>query len=230
MTTVVISSENARGCGYRKPSKNGVGIYLVGPKLSAPCGKLPIELVKCPCCSGGIKPTRGWTWIQPRALFESAPCSVDRRLLVRAEPCSLCPLGGALPSGQHGLLWIGGAFYETPEAFTSEAATMGVSRKLGALPKGFELGTTWVYLAHRKAILRDEVDPAKPADTHQVGYPGVFSAFKPTGVDLVIDDEHAVPERAERLAEQVGSGARIVKVIKADEQRQASLFDRMTAP
>lgn len=230
MTTVVISSESARGCGYRKPSKNGVGIYLVGPKLSAPCGKLPIELTKCPCCSGGIKPTRGWTWIQPRALFTNRLCTADAENFNgtgRNINCLGCPLGGALPEGQHGLLWIGGSFYETPLSFTSEAATMGVSRKLGALPKGFELGTTVVYLAHRKAIIKDEIDPERPADTRKVGYPGVFSAFKPTGVDLVVDDENAVPERAERLVEQVGAGARIVKVVRADEQRQASLFDRM---
>ena len=91
---------------------------------------------------------------------------------------------------------------------------MGVSRKVGALPRGFELGTTVVYLAHRFAV------PAPMPGEEAT--PGVFSAFRPTGVDLVIEAGEAVPERAVRLAEQIGEGARIVQVIP-DEAVQASL-------
>lgn len=69
---VTISTEQARGCGYRKPAKDGVGIYLVGDGLGAPCGLLPVPLGVCPCCGGGIKQTRGWTWITPQSLFTDA--------------------------------------------------------------------------------------------------------------------------------------------------------------
>jgi hypothetical protein len=244
MSNVVVSVESARGCGYRKPGKSGVGIYLIAEGLSSPCGRLPLPLEICPCCSGGIKPTRGWTWITPRLLFGS-PQAMDAlagtarrcelagmRLVGGPKPgalsviksgdhpdeCASCPVGGALPDGKHGLLWVGGAFYKTPADFTTEARRMGVSRKLSALPRGFKLGETWVYLAHREAL-------GLPDSEQRIA--GIFSAFKPTGVDLVIEIDPSaacnVPERAEKLAEEIGDGARIVKVVR-DTDQQAGLF------
>lgn len=68
---IEVKIEAARGCGYRKKG----GIYLVAPKPNAPCGRLPIPLDVCPCCHGGIKPTRAWTWVQPKPLFAAKPCS-----------------------------------------------------------------------------------------------------------------------------------------------------------
>ena len=52
-----MSVEARRGCGYRKVG----GLYLVGPKLEAGCGRLPLVHV-CPVCQSGIKQTRGWVW------------------------------------------------------------------------------------------------------------------------------------------------------------------------
>jgi len=217
MATVVTLTETARGCGYRKPSKSGVGIYLTGPASGAPCGRLPFPLHVCPTCSAGIKPGRGWTWIEPSALFHldspwrngAAKCAADPRI------CEQCPLGGRALTGKHGLLWVGEGFYRSPRIFMAEAAKRGISRKLGALPKGFKLGETWVFLAHRKTVV-DE--PYKFS-------PGVFTAFKPSGVDLVIADEHNVPERAVKLAEELGSAARIVKVVR-DVDTQRDLFEQ----
>lgn len=229
---IVHQTEARRGCGYRKPSKNGLGIYLIGDALSEPCGRLPFPLTVCPCCSAGIKPSRGWTWIVPEQLFgaPAAPCWLARKdsaggpkpprlhSLTKAS-CGLCPLGGGLPTGRHGLLWVGEAYYPTPHAFTAEAARLGVSRKLAAVPQGFELGTTRVYLAHRHAVVRQTEDGP-------VGAPGVFQIFKPTGIDIVIDPQaDEAPERAVKLAERLGQGARIIQVVR-DEDTQTELFDQ----
>ena len=53
--------EAKRGCGYRKEG----GLYLVGGGLSAPCDRMPYPLDRCKTCGGGIKFTRGHTWLQP---------------------------------------------------------------------------------------------------------------------------------------------------------------------
>jgi hypothetical protein len=216
MATVHISEEEARGCGYRKPAKGGVGIYLVGPNEGTPCGRLPYPLHACPVCSEGIKPSRSWTWIEPSKLIKADSCEVRC-------PCRVCPLCLAVPEGRHGLLWIGEGFYKDPEDFMREARRMGVSRKLPAVPKGFKLGETIVYLAHRYAapVHAGEEDASK-------GNPGIFTVFKPTGIDLVIADENDVPERATKLAEQIGEGARIVKVVRKGEQ--TDLFGQPTGP
>jgi len=218
--TVVISTESARGCGFRKPDKTGVGIYLVAPGMGHPCARLPLALHACPTCSGGIKPSRSWTWIEPRKLFADAPaCPLEPKGRQLHVECRVCFAGHAMPAGRHGLLWIGEGFYKQPADFLAEAQRMGVSRKVSALPKGFKLGETIVYLAHRFAVptkmtelQRALIAGAVPAPE---ATPGVFAIFKPAGVDLVIDDENNVPERAEKLAEQVGQGARIVKVVRA---------------
>jgi hypothetical protein len=122
-----------------------------------------------------------------------------------AAGCVRCPIGNP-PAGMHGLLWIGEKFYATPDEFVRESGKQGVSRKIKAVPKGFKLGETWVLLAHRKAV-------RNPA-TGEREFPGIFTMFKPRGVDLVIADENDVPEKAERLAEKIGDGARIVKVVR----------------
>ena len=215
--TVILSTEAARGCGYRKPSKNGVGIYLVGPAVGRGCERLPKPLHVCPTCSAGFKPSRGWTWIDPNGLFPplSAACAAGER------SCNMCPVGLGRLVGKHGLLWIGEQHYRSPHLFMYEARKRGISRKLGTLPLGFELGKTWVFLAHRKVIPHS----SEPGEF----LPGVFTVFKPTGVDLVIADETAVPERATRLADEIGEGARIIKVVR-DIDTQQTLFSEAEAP
>jgi len=68
-----------------------------------------------------------------------------------------------------------------------------------------------VYLAHRE-IYRGLVDG-------QALYTrGIFEAFMPTGVDLVIADAANIPDKAHRLADKIGPTARIVVVKRHRDQ------------
>jgi hypothetical protein len=138
------SYEGKRGCGYRQPG----GKYLVSGGTLAPCDRLPVELELCPTCHAGIKVSRSWTWIDADAVLAETPCEK------REQSCAFCflcsPKDGRI--GKAGLLWIGEKFYPTPGDWLREAATMGVSRRIPAVPHGFKLGETIILVAHRKAI------------------------------------------------------------------------------
>ena len=170
------SVEGPRGCGYRKPG----GLYLVSGNLSEPCPRLPFETEVCPTCGEGIKPARGYTWVDGGKLVPPTVHGTDEHDLV----CPLSPARnetggyetvvrygeGSPPShvavhdvpgheqyvsrlGERcGLIWIGEQHYKTPQEFMREAAKMGVSRRITAVPRDFEIGETWVLLGHRKAV------------------------------------------------------------------------------
>jgi hypothetical protein len=216
--------EEERGCGFRCPDKTGVGIYLVAPELNRPCGRLPFPLNACPCCGGGIKPSRSWTWIEPsKLLMDDGPdCKHhDDHPEVVPPPCWGCYMDPeSLPLGRHGLLWVGGSHYRTPEHFTREAAKMGISRKLPAVPKDFMMGVTVVYLGHRTAVPPTFIE--RPEDGRLIkgdAGPGIFCVFRPTGVDLVVEsaDPADLPDRAKKLKDQLGKDARLVKVVRKDD-------------
>ena len=198
MATINSSAEHARGCGYRKPG----GLYLVAGALSRPCGKLPIPLTVCPCCGSGIKPARGWTWIESK-LVKDAPCS-----LVDCVGCY--PFDGKVEI--FGLIWIGTKFYPTAQSFSKEAAAMGVSRRIKSIPREFKLGETWVLLAHRYAI------PAKSKDESDI--PGIFTAFKPTRIEYVIREDDS-DEKLESLEKR---GITLVNVFPIHEQKEIKTF------
>lgn len=208
--SVQISVESARGCGYRKQG----GLYLVAGKLTEPCPRLPLPVTSCPHCGQGIKPARGYTWVVPATLF---PASVHGS----EAHNDTCPLGinPALPSvasaffhrtgDRAGLIWVGEAFYATPGAFLEEASRMGVSRRIVAVPRGFKVGETWVYLGHRKAIEQrpelGQIDPPEPL-------PGIITLFKPTAIEYVLrDGEEDDAELLDSLAER---GITPIKVVR----------------
>jgi hypothetical protein len=119
--------EEKRGCGYRKVG----GLYLICFGAGRHCGKMPVKCEVCPTCNAGIKPTRGWTWIDPVPHFAERACDSGN--------CRACPLGSdnLTDLGPVGLIWIGEQFYPTPQAFVAEAGRMGISRRIPAIPKGF---------------------------------------------------------------------------------------------
>lgn len=82
-----------------------------------------------------------------------------------------------------GLLWIGSRFYRTPEDYLSEATSMGVSKRIKAVPRGFEIGKTWILLAHLKgAWIEDE--ESKAGGLKEA--PGIFSVFQPKRVEVIV--------------------------------------------
>ena len=191
--------ETMRGCGYRKVG----GLYLVAGDLVAPCDRLPIELTVCRCCGAGIKQAKGWTWIQPfKILGDHGVDNVEentRTLCTCGPDCPVC--WPSLRFGEHrraGLIWIGAEHYATPNEFMAEGLEQGISRRISAIPREFEIGKTWVFLAHPKAIqkrLEDHPDPEVrdqliadsvfgPADLYDV--PGIFSAFKPVRIERIV--------------------------------------------
>jgi hypothetical protein len=239
--------EAKRGCGYRKEG----GLYLVGGGLSAPCDRMPYRLDRCRTCGGGVKFTRGHTWLEPDFFPTHEHCHDP-------GPCPVCGYVGAdkdgwVPDdfGPHLLLWIGRGHY-SPDAFLKESRELGVSRRIAALPKGLVLGETWVLLAHL-----DAVPPAEPTvcarcsvaeHLHKTGEagqialngrvdtipiceqfqapkptPGIFCAFVPRAVELILKESDATPERREKEAKR---GITVVAVPDDDRDHQGSVWDK----
>jgi hypothetical protein len=76
------------------------------------------------------------------------------------------------PVGKCGLLWIGEQYYPTPQAWMEEANRLGVSRRIAAIPRGFIVGKSWVFVAHPQVLGKDQ--------------PGVFHVIKPTRIELIV--------------------------------------------
>jgi hypothetical protein len=135
------------------------------------------------------------------------------------ERCWIC--NPELLGSRAGLIWIGEQHYDNPGIFMREAARMGISRKIGAIPNGFEIGHHAIFLAHRKCI---QVTGPEGRREWQAG---VFMAFRPTHVDLVIHDENKVPDKAIEIAKRLGEDkVRLVKVIPdKDDGEEGSWSD-----
>ncbi len=105
--------------------------------------------------------------------------------------------------GKSGLIWVGEKFYRFPEAFISEANRINISRRIKAVPQGFILGETWVFLAHKKAIFNRE-------DGKVTYKPGIFRAYRPTGIEYIVKGD----EPDEALVKMIKRGVTLVKVEK----------------
>ncbi len=228
------SVENRRGCGYRSPG----GLYLMGGYPVEPCHRLPFELSVCPACGQGIKPARGWTWIDGVELFAPGceqvisehDAKTDLRvgvsthciICVVCAPSQLVPQKEFKPNeeppehfGMSGLIWIGEKFYPTPETFIDEATAMGVSRRIKVVPNGFVLGETWVFFAHRFTV-EDEDNPAV-----EKRHPGIFRAFMPTSIEYIIKGD----ETEKELEDMEKRGISLVKVVHKDINMDLPLED-----
>src|SRR5262245_48387771 len=188
--------ERRRGCGYRKIG----GTYLVSEGITVQCDRLPIQLDVCPTCSSGFKQARGWQWVSLIGLVGGP--HIVRKFVVLGNECDCwasCPLCKHPASiGKAGLLWIGEMFYKTPGAFMAEGREMGFSRRITAIPRGFEVGTTWVMLAHSKTVetyeavapavninsgTQTELLPVPHVEHRLVRKPGIFTLWKPTKIE-----------------------------------------------
>jgi len=209
---IEVRHDSKRGCGWRKPG----GLYLVCAGEGMSCGKLPVPLDRCPTCAAGIKPARGWTWVNGHLLLSQKEC------LAPHHYCARCPANAErsmVTMERCGLLWIGEAFYATPADWIDEASKLGVSRRIPAVPKDFVLGTHWVMVAHRKGMTRPcESCVGQPADFKcprcdgkGLAYlPAIFHLFKPSAIEYVVKGT----ETKETLANLRERGITPVKVIR----------------
>jgi hypothetical protein len=210
MATIITKVEKARGCGYRKPG----GFYFITEAMQMrSCGKLPLPLHTCPCCGGGIKFARGFTWISPDLLFKGVPCR-----FVDSSLCDgLCPMEN--PPEKSGLIWIGEKFYKTPGEWIKEAQERGVSRRIKNIPKDFKVGEDWVMVAHIHVVPEtdDAGNVAYDEETGEVKLnPAIFHAFKPTAVEYVVTGE----ETEEKLECLEKKGITLVKVEKDPTEQE----------
>lgn len=228
--------EARRGCGYRKIG----GLYLAGGGVGVPCDRLPLALTVCPVCSGGIKQTRAWTWIDVNGLVQGPHTENERpcRDRISDRICPFCTLPSVM--GKAGLLWIGERFYPTPADFLQEGRDMGFSRRIKSVPRGFKLGETWVLLAHPKAV-RTEVDAAidelkKGGPAFVVGNPtegfsarkvemkpGVFYVWQPTRLEKILPESDRGTDKEKDLTKQ---GMTCIFVPDDDRDHQGSVYDK----
>lgn len=233
--------EGNRGCGVRKPG----GLYLVSGGLSEPCPLLPVETVVCPTCGEGIRPARGFTWVDgeklipptvhgtpeharvcplgPKLMAEDMSLSGDERFKYGARQMEKVDGSPVSRIGRCGLIWIGEQFYPTPMSFMIEAERMGVSRRIGAVPRDFKIGETWVLLGHRKAIERvcpecgdapitEDECPVCNGERY-IHVPGVITAFKPSAIEYVTKGD----ETDEEIDALEKRGITPVKVVNEEQ-------------
>lgn len=161
-----MSVENRRGCGFRKVG----GLYLVGSGFGIPCNALPMIVEACPVCNCGIKYSRGWRWVIPKLMFAEQLKKVD--CSAKCLAANDCPFKS---EKREGLMWVGQRFY-TPEKFIEESKSLGISKRIATVPKGFKVGKTWVLLAHKQAS----------RDTFGVLKPAVFYVFRPSAIEKIV--------------------------------------------
>jgi len=214
--------EGKRGCGYRKTG----GIYLVAPREGFACGKLPLVCEICPTCGAGIKPARGWTWVNVEGLFGDRVCSHGGAAHMLCE--SRCPLAHPETMGRAGLIWIGHGHYPTIADYTSESTLLGISRRLSGVPKEFKLGETWVLLAHRRAfvqcwsegVVRRREYIGQTLKEGDRFLPAIFTVFKPTAIEVVVTGEED-DEEIEALVKRGITPVKIERIGKMQEDLHA---------
>lgn len=203
--------ESKRGCGYRQPG----GLYLRTDGLGRECGALPVETTVCPTCSQGIKPARGWTWINLASLVSQRGCPMGEIVATDGEPtgCGECPIADAMIQ-KAGLIWVGERFYPTPWHFLTEAITMGLSRRITAIPRDFKLGETWVCAGHRKTIPQPVV-----VGQEQEFKPGIFHVFRPSRIEYCVKEG----DTDEELEAKEKRGITLVRVVPIVEEPEPEL-------
>ena len=219
--------EPRRGCGYRKIG----GLYLVSGGQGVPCDRLPFPLDVCPTCHHGIKQSRGWTWIDVAELVGGVHPQCQDEF-----PCPICMAPADM--GKAGLLWIGEQFYKTPLDFMREAAELGISRRISAIPRGFKVGETWVLFAHPKTIpcsncsgtglhggqpLTPDPKIPKCGDCKGTGYKqGIFRVWRPERIEKILPESWKIdPAHFEELQDLADKGITPVFVPDNDPDHRA---------
>ena len=167
-----MTQEPRRQCGDRKCG----GIYLRDdPGAHLECISLPYNVTTCPCCFEGIKFSRGYKWIVPNKLFTNIEETCSGFIESSCSIKNKCPLKSKEKAG---IMWVGSQFY-TPQTFTEEAIQYGVSKRISAVPRDFEIGKTWVFLAHKRGGTDPKTNKKVPA---------IFYVFKPSRIEKIVSE------------------------------------------
>lgn len=182
--------EAIRGCGYRKVG----GLYLCGSSIIiTTCDRLPYNLPEaCPTCGAGIKPHRGFQWMNPLRFFG---------VHIDCEDKPICPMCRP-PNDLSGLMWVGNRFY-SPQSFIAEAINQGFSKRIAHIPRGLIIGKTIVYLAHRKAgTTTTEEETLLGKVKQNQSCPAIFYVFRPTRIEKLIWKSEATTDTILDLEKQ----------------------------
>jgi len=170
--------EARRGCGYRAVG----GIYLVGAGQGAPCDRLPLAIEPCPVCGEELRFHRGIQRIDPMKLWGDHQGCKDGKY-----PCPICDPKLLAPTY---LMWVGSDY--TVPTFLFEAQRMGISKRIPAIPKDFEVGKSWVFLAKERLIPGAERDWVPGIrEPRPGGIPAVLHVFRPERIEKIITDRDA---------------------------------------
>ena len=213
-----MATEAKRGCGWRKVG----GLYLVGSGAGVPCDRLPIPIEVCGCCGQGIKQTRGWTWVDMAGLVGG-----DHKISVAhgepaVTPCGcthgFCPICHNVAAiGKAGLLWIGAQFYPTIEVFEAETKALGISRRITTVPRGFEIGKSWVLFAHARGVVKPS------GDLTAKFVPAIFRVWQPQRIERIFNES---ARGSEAVQADEKRGITPVFVPDNDRDHHGSVYDK----
>lgn len=192
--------EKQRMCGYRIVNK----LYLVGRGVSLSCDRLNYDLHPCPCCGGGVKFSRGLSYVDWEH-FAGKHAGKDGAKCECGKGCPIC----YPPAQRIALMPVGTKYYGTPDEFIKEALAQGISKRINSIPKGVTLGKTWVFFAHPKAgSLQPAICPDGTPQLDKDGNPviepspAVFYAFVPDKIEMLIWNRDATPDKLKELGER----------------------------
>jgi len=194
---MLMAIEKIRGCGYRKVG----ALYLVGNGISVPCDMLPLELEPCPTCGFEISFTRGFMWISKEYINFQGNEHRERDICKCGEDCPICFPILSNDLKKYGFMWVGQKYY-APETFIKESKELGVSKRIAEIPKGLELGKTWILLAHKKVDTSPELEPKGLKASEPQYKPAIFYAFRPTRIEKLIWKSQATRRKLNKLKKQ----------------------------
>ncbi len=130
-----------------------------------------------------LHPIRGIQKFNPNQVF--GECT---GFITGCDSCGASRVSGMLPlcnpPAKGYIIWVGEAYYDTPDTFLNEAIEMGISRKIRAVPKDLKIGD-YVYVGFRKAVPTDETG----RDGLRIFAPGVFSVFPVRRIEKLLTEE-----------------------------------------
>ena len=237
MPDVRTSIENRRGCGYRTPG----GLYLMGGYPVQSCHRLPFELSVCTTCGQGVKPARGWTWIDGVKLFSTGCIGVDQLFQTGDKDTDHKNIGDVLQRELSGisqahcsdcvvcrpmLLVPDKEFKGTAPEHFGQSSLIWIGEKFYPTPESFTEEANVLGVSRRISVVPNGFVlgetwvffahrlAVEDDDNPAVDkrHPGIFEVFMPTSIDYVVKGNES-DEELERLEQR---GISLVKVVPKD--------------